>query len=138
MEYICFTKHRWYEELHLFFKNPEILIEPPIIMEEDSIIIKFISYGKNIDAIIEQQKKTFNDDFKILSITSVQPNKENLHLILTERQKEIAYYAVEYGYYDIPRKITSEFLSNHFGISKSALCEHLRKVEKTLFVSIFK
>jgi len=137
-EYICFTKHHWYKELHLFFKNPEILIEPPIIMKEDSIIIRFISHGKNIDAIIEQQKKTFNDNFKILSITSVHPNKDNLSLLLTERQKEIAYYVVERGYYEIPRKTNSEFLANHFGISKSALCEHLRKIEKTIFLSIFK
>ena len=137
-EYICFTKHYWYEELQLFFANPEILIEPPIIMEEGSIIIRFISHGKNIEAIIEQQKKTFKDNFKILSITSVHPNKDNLELLLTERQKEIAYYAVENGYYEIPRKTNSEYIANHFSISKSAICEHLRKIEKTLFLSIFK
>ena len=137
-EYICFTKHYWYEELQLFFANPEILIEPPIIMEEGSIIIRFISHGKNIEAIIEHQKKTFKDNFKILSITSVHPNKDNLELLLTERQKEIAYYAVENGYYEIPRKTNSEYIANHFSISKSALCEHLRKIEKTIFLSIFK
>ena len=137
-EYICFTKHLWYEELQLFFANPEILIEPPIIMEEGSIIIRFISHGKNIAAIIEQQKKTFKDNFKILSITSVHPNKDNLELLLTKRQKEIAYYAVENGYYEIPRKTNSEYIANHFSISKSALCEHLRKIEKTIFLSIFK
>ena len=137
-EYICFTKHHWHEDLHLFFKNPEILIEPPIIMKEGSIIIRFISYGKNIDTIIEQHKIIFKDHFKILSITRVHPNTNNLHLILTERQKEIAYYAVEKGYYEIPRKINSGVMANHFGISKSALCEHLRKIEKTIFLSIFK
>lgn len=137
-EYICFTKHHWHKELHLFFKNTEILLEPPIVMEEDSIIVRFISHGKNIDFIIEQQKKNFNDNFKILSITSVHPNKDNLQLLLTERQKEIVYYAVEKGYYEIPRKIGSEFMANHFDISKSALHEHLRKIEKTIFLSIFK
>lgn len=137
-EYICFTKHHWHKDLQIFFKNTEILIESPIVLEEDSIIIKFISHGKNIDAIIEHQKKTFNDNFKILSITSVHPNKDNLQLLLTERQKGIAYYAVNNGYYEIPRKIDSEHMANHFGISKSALHEHLRKIEKTIFLSIFK
>ncbi|MBY8981505.1 MAG: helix-turn-helix domain-containing protein [Candidatus Lokiarchaeota archaeon] len=47
------------------------------------------------------------------------------------------YYAVENGYYEIPHKIDSEFITNLFGISKSALYEHLRKIEKTIFLSIF-
>lgn len=137
-EYICFVKHRWPKELHLFFSNPEIMIEPPIIMEDNCIIITFISHGKHIDEIIEKHKNTYDNHFKILSITSVHPNKDNLHHLLTERQKEIAYYAVEKGYYEIPRKIDTGSLANHFGISKSALCEHLRKVERTIFFSIFK
>ena len=53
-------------------------------------------------------------------------------------QKEIIFYAVRHGYYDIPRKISSRELANKFNISESALYEHLRKIEKTIFNSIFK
>ena len=137
-EFVCFAKHRWYEELHTFFKNKDIMIEPPIIMEDNSLIGNYITYGNHIDAILDQLKKTFGSDFKILSISSVPPNKSNLNLLLTERQKEIIYYAVEKGYYDIPRSIDSGTIANHFGISKSALCEHLRKIEKAIFQSLFK
>jgi len=137
-EFICLVKHRWYEELRNFFKDSEILIEPPIIMEDDSLIITYITPGANIDSIIDLQKNIYGDNYKILSINSVQPNRSNLNLLLTERQKEIIYYSVEHGYYDIPRKTNSETIANHFGISKSAFCEHLRKIERTIFFSIFK
>ncbi|TFF87257.1 MAG: hypothetical protein EU549_05055 [Promethearchaeota archaeon] len=137
-EYICFAKHRWNKELQSFFSHSEIIIQPPIIMEDNSLIITFISNNKTIDIILNQNEILFESNFKILSISSVLPNEENLNLILTERQKEIIYYAVEKGYYEIPRKIDSNTLANHFEISKSAFCEHIRKIERTIFNSIFK
>jgi len=48
------------------------------------------------------------------------------------------YYAVENGYNDIPHKIDSESIANHFSILKSDLSEHSKKSEKTIFLSIFK
>ncbi|MHA1725174.1 MAG: helix-turn-helix domain-containing protein [Promethearchaeota archaeon] len=35
-----------------------------------------------------------------------------LFLKLTDRQKEIIYYAVHHGYFEIPRKITAEQIVN--------------------------
>jgi len=137
-EIICFIKHRWNEEMHSFFTNSEIMIEPPIIMEGSSLIMTFISHGINVDTILDSMKQNYGNTFEILSINSVHPNNNNLKLLLTERQKEIIYYSVENGYYDIPRKIISNSIADHFGISKSAFCEHLRKIEKSIFLSIFK
>jgi len=137
-EYICFAKHQWYEELQNFFSNPEIIIVPPIVMKDNSLITTYISDNDSVDIILNHHEDKFGDDFRILSISSVLPNKENLNLILTDRQKEIVYYAVEKGYYEIPRQIGSKTIANHFDISKSAFCEHIRKIERTIFNSIFK
>jgi predicted DNA binding protein len=75
---------------------------------------------------------------EILSISDIQPNYENLFLKLTDRQKEVAYYAVQHGYFEIPRRINSKKIANHFKITRSALYDHLRKIEKTIYHSIFK
>lgn len=137
-EYICFVKHRWPDELKNFFKDPDIIMDVPIIMEQESLIISFITDSNNIDKIIDEQKKHYVDQFKIISINTVYPNIDNLFLILTKRQKEIILYAVDKGYYDIPRKISTKDLAKKFNISQSALSEHLRKIERTMFHSIFK
>ena len=137
-EYYCFVKHRWLEELHNFFTNDDIIIEPPIKMEDNSLITTFISQSKSIDIILNNEKTLYGNSFKILSISTVLPNTENLNLLLTERQKEIINYTVKMGYYEIPREVDSSKLADYFGISKSAFCEHLRKIERTIFQSIFR
>ncbi|MBI3022095.1 MAG: helix-turn-helix domain-containing protein [Thaumarchaeota archaeon] len=55
---------------------------------------------------------------------------------LTERQKRIIHAAYEHGYYEIPRRITSEGLARAMGIDKSTVAEHLRKAENRLLTQV--
>ncbi|AGB37617.1 helix-turn-helix domain-containing protein [Natronococcus occultus] len=51
---------------------------------------------------------------------------------LTDAQHETLVAALEYGYYDIPRGIDMETLSDELGISHQALSERLRRAHLTL------
>lgn len=55
---------------------------------------------------------------------------------LTDNQKKILNSARKFGYYDYPRKITSEELSQKIGIKKDIALENLRKAEKRIFTRI--
>jgi predicted DNA binding protein len=55
---------------------------------------------------------------------------------LTEKQRETLIAAYKLGYYDIPRKITSEQLAKKLGLVDSTVVEHLRKAEKRLMAQI--
>ena len=55
---------------------------------------------------------------------------------LTEKQREILIAAYKWGYYDIPRKITSEELANKLNLVDSTVVEHLRKAEQRLITQI--
>ena len=44
---------------------------------------------------------------------------------------------VQHRYFEIPRRINSQKIATHFKISRSALNDHLRKIERVLYNSIF-
>lgn len=54
---------------------------------------------------------------------------------LTARQLAVLTKAVEAGYYDAPRRVSTEQLADAFGIGRTTLEEHLRKAEAKVLQS---
>lgn len=136
-EFIFFSKHKWVKQTKEFLNKLDLIIDPPIILDKDRLLVSIITDSKNIDKFVESLDSFYNTKLEILSISDIQPNYENLFLKLTDRQKEIVYYAIQHGYFEIPRRINSKKIANHFKISRSALYEHLRKIERIIYHTIF-
>lgn len=51
---------------------------------------------------------------------------------LSRRQREVLERAVEFGYYELPRRISIEELASHMGLSRSTVSEHLQRGEAVL------
>ena len=136
-EYIFFSKLKWPKKTKEFLDRLDLIIDPPIILEEDRILVSVLSDRKNIDELVDALNIFYGGRMEIQSISQIHPNYDNLFLKLTDRQKEIVYYAIQHGYFEIPRRISSMKIANHFNITRSALYNHLRKVERTIFNSIF-
>ena len=58
--------------------------------------------------------------------------------LVTPKQLEIFQLACDYGYYEIPKKISIEELAERTGLSPSTLAEHLRKAEAKLLPILWK
>jgi len=136
-EFIFFSKHKWVKQTKEFLDKLDLIIDPPIILDKDRLLVSIITDSKNIDEFVEFLDSFYNTKLEILSISDIQPNYENIFLKLTDRQKEIVYYAIQNGYFEIPRRINSKKIANHFKISRSALYEHLRKIERIIYHTIF-
>ena len=136
-EFIFFSKHKWIKQTKEFLDKLDLIIDPPIILDQDRLLVSIITESKNVDEFVNSLSHFYDGELEILSISHIHLNYENLFLKLTDRQKEIVYYAVHHGFFEIPRKINSKKIANHFKISRSALYDHLRKIERTIFHSIF-
>lgn len=114
-------------------------IIPPIVMDTNSLVFTIIAD----EDLLQKFHEIFSDlesNFKILSLNDFLKKTEDIRLFspkFTNRQREIAQFAVRHGFFNEPKRIKASAIAHHFGISESALNEHLRKVKQKLFEFFF-
>ena len=136
-EYIVMVKTHTTAGFDKLLKNFDFIIDYPINIDRNGVKIPFISTQNHLKEVLEKVKKLIGNNFKVLNINPVKPNIETVQSLLTEKQQNIVTFAAKKGYFEIPRKISSKELSDHFDISTSAINEHLRKIEKRIFHYLF-
>jgi predicted DNA binding protein len=108
---------------------------PPLGIGDGKVKFSFLGsepqikeFMKKIDAIgIKYRVVLLADaDFSPLSVLNQ----------LTQKQREVLIAAYKFGYYDIPRKVTSEELAKKLGLVDSTVVEHLRKAEQRLITHL--
>jgi hypothetical protein len=77
--------------------------------------------------------KLFNVPYKIISLSKLKVASESLLSELTTQQDRVLRLAHTLGYYDIPRKSSTERLASILGMDKATVGEHLRRAEKNVF-----
>jgi DNA-binding CsgD family transcriptional regulator len=134
--FVCFFKAKLEGRAAELLKsiNADLVYSLPFYLSSKKVILSFFGDSENIKSFLDTLKN-FGIIFKVVSLQK--PSQENTLSSLTERQKEILTTAKNKGYYDTPRKVSSQQLANHFGISTATLLEHLRKAEKKVIDSIF-
>ena len=105
-------KHTW----HLASFDKKILME----------VYKFAKKYLGVEMLKFKEEKISN-----ISITHLLPE-------LTEKQKHAMGLAIQYGYYDYPKKIELEKLAKIMKISYSTFQAHLRKAEGRIVPQIYK
>ena len=118
-------------------KSPKMLMtRPPDFLDVDRMKVEMIGKEDEIKKLLHYTNKWGNNSFKILGLTSIDTKGESLLSKLTPRQRQMLLTAYALGYYDVPRKISSDDLSRHLNVDKSTIVEHLRKAERKLMGGI--
>src|ERR671919_460633 len=119
-------------------KSPKMLMtRPPDFLDVDRMKVEMIGKEDEIKKLLHYTNKWGDNSFKILGLTSID-TKGGASLLskLTPRQRQMLLTAYALGYYDVPRKISSDDLSRHLNVDKSTIVEHLRKAERKLMGGI--
>jgi predicted DNA binding protein len=135
-KYTCIVKVKVPKEFKKMMKdfNLDLIWTSPSYISEDKTIISCIGEEDDLRKFMELSKSL--GTIKNVSFKKAAYQEHDILSALTDKQREIVIAAKQYGYYDMPRKISSEELSKKVGISKATLLEHLRKAEVRLMENI--
>ncbi len=135
-KYTCIVKVKVPKEFKKIMKdfNLDLIWTTPSYISEDRIIISCIGEEDQLREFVKISKSL--GTIEKVSFKKAAYQEHDILSALTDKQKEIVVAAKQYGYYDMPRKISSEELSKKIGISKATLLEHLRKAEVRLMENI--
>jgi DNA-binding CsgD family transcriptional regulator len=118
-------------------KPPKMLMaRPPDFLDVDRMKVEMIGKENEIKKLLHYTNKWGDNSFKILGLTSIDAKGASLLSKLTPRQRQMLLTAYALGYYDVPRRISSDELSRHLKLDKSTIVEHLRKAERKLIGGI--
>ena len=134
----CLTKEKTDKETYKAIYNPKILyITPGYNYPDGSEIWEVSSWDRKVLQKLIQtfEKSKFVDEFEILRFED--KKFDDVYIIslfpkLPKKQKEAIELAYQLGYYEYPKKINLDKLSQIAKVSKPTFQENLRKAESKL------
>ena len=134
--YIVFSKVRFLEKFAGLAKkfNIDIIWDMPSILKKDKMVISVTGNEENLKKFLDVIKHL--GEIKSISFKKATFNEQAILSCLTGKQKEILIAAKKNGYYNYPRKINSQELSEKIGLSKPTVIQHLRKAEVRIVSNI--
>lgn len=113
----------------------DVLLSAPPEIGRGLIRFTVLGEPEGIRKMLDEVEKV-GVRYKICSLTDARFPPNTPISVLTDRQREILLEAYDQGYYDVPRRISSEELASRLKIDKSTVVEHLRKAENRLVSQI--
>ena len=112
----------------------DLIWTTPTIVSEEKLTYSCIGDQENILKFIDVMKQ-YGTILNMSFLKAVYQPQDILS-ILTDKQREVVLAATKFGYYDYPKKINSQQLSQKVNISKATLVQHLRKAEGRIMANI--
>jgi predicted DNA binding protein len=107
----------------------------PFEIKDGRARITYLGDAKQVKAFLEGIEK-LGVKYRVASITDAKFSQNSPLSRLTEKQRRVLVTAYRLGYYDMPRRISSEQLAEKLNIRSSALIAHRRKAERRLLAEL--
>ena len=121
-----------------FFKSLERLplyqLKPPTVVG-NTIRVSMVGENSELKRLLEGLDEA-GQPFKIISLGNFTGKADSPLLSLTLQQSRVLRLAQTMGYYDIPRRSSTQDLAHILGMDKGTVGDHLRRAEKHIFMSL--
>jgi hypothetical protein len=108
---------------------------PPLGIGDGKIKFSYLGNEKQIKDFLKRME-LIGIHYRVALLADANFSPTSPINLLTEKQRLVLLEAHKLGYYDIPRRITSEKLGYRLGLANSTVVEHLRKAEQRLVAHI--
>jgi hypothetical protein len=108
---------------------------PPIELIGDTARMTYVGSTGDISRLLSHLRR-IGIRYRTLSISDLRLSPQSALNALTEKQRRVVSAAYEGGYYDRPRRISSQALARSLGMSSSNLVNHRLKAERRLLAAI--
>jgi predicted DNA binding protein len=108
---------------------------PPLGIDDGKVKFSFLGSEGQIKDFMEKID-AIGIKYRVVLLADADFSPVSILNQLTQKQREVLIAAYKYGYYDVPRKITSQELAKKLGLVDSTVVEHLRKAEQRLITHI--
>ncbi len=107
----------------------------PFEIRDGKARITYLGSGKQIKQFLDGVEK-IGIRYRIVSMTDARFGKDSPLSRLTEKQRKVLVAAYQLGYYDEPRRISSEELAKRMKIGSSTLINHRRSAERHILAEL--
>ncbi|MHA1731882.1 MAG: helix-turn-helix domain-containing protein [Promethearchaeota archaeon] len=114
----------------------EVLLKMPVAFFPNKCQVKFLGTREGLKKLLFQFSNS-KVKFKILSISDKDAEKSGQDPKLTQKQEAVLRYALDNGYFEIPRAISTQDIAREFSITPAAILEHVRKGQKKIFENLY-
>jgi len=116
----------------------------PITVREDVVQFQLLAEEQYLASIFKTFSK-FTDSWKVTYMSNVVGMKDLDQFgqfrmpvpSFTAKQRDIATYAAQNGYFKSPKQISGKTIAEHFGITESAVNMHLKNAENLAMTFFF-
>jgi len=113
-----------------------MMSKPPEFLDIDKMKVEVIGRQEEMQKFLNYTSTLGSRPFKLTGLGALEPRQESSLANLTSRQRQVLITAYSLGYYDVPRKVSSEGVSRHLNMDKSTFVEHIRKAERKIVAHI--
>ena len=117
------------------FRPGVVSAGPPEFADVDRMKVQFLCKDEEVPKILEFYEKA-KLPHRVIEISPLQSASESDLSRLTAKQRQALLTAYSLGYYDVPRRISSEELAKRLKLGTSTYAEHLRKAERRLLAGV--
>jgi predicted DNA binding protein len=108
---------------------------PPLEIRNDMVRMTFVGSAKQVRSLPIILRRA-GIHYKVIQLADANFSRISPLSRLTEKQRKVLTTAYNLGYYDVPRKISSQQLARNLKIGSSDFIKHRRKAEKRLLAAV--